>query len=244
MVNFQVIKVDSPYSMLLKKPWLYIVGVITSTFHRRLKFISENQLITIMAEKPITIFQETSIPYIDANVFLEASFHSFELVSMIHNVLNLEFGWSAVLLMAAKEMLKFSYKLGQGLGAVGCGSPALIELSDNKGRFDLGYEPTHEELFQASRGKKRKCNTSGMSTPHFRTTFLAPIGVIMPEPFKELEDEELHLACNIWLRCEEFSVNAIISLEENPTSTIQRGMPSEAVGLWVIEPCFVVAPAR
>ena len=220
MVNFQVIKVDSPYSMLLEKPWLYIVGVITSTFHRRLKFISENQLITIMAEKPMTIFQETSIPYIDANVFLEASFHSFELVSMIHNVLNLEFGWSAILLMAAKEMLKFSYKLGQGLGAVGCGSPALTELSDNKGRFDLGYEPTHEELFQASRGKKRKCNTSGMSTPHFRTTFLAPIGVIMPEPFKELEDEELHLACNIWLRCEEFSVNAIISPEENPTSLV------------------------
>ena len=38
-----------------------------------------------MAEEPMPIFQETSIPYIDANAFPEASFHSFELVSMIHN---------------------------------------------------------------------------------------------------------------------------------------------------------------
>ena len=49
--------------------------------------------------------------------------------------------------MAIKEMLKFGYKLGQGLGAVRRGSPTLIELSDNKGRFGLGYESTHEELF-------------------------------------------------------------------------------------------------
>ena len=40
--------------------------------------------------------------------------------------------------MATKEMLKFGYKLGQGFKAVGRGSPALIELSKNKGRFGLG----------------------------------------------------------------------------------------------------------
>ena len=78
MVNFQVIKVDSPYKMLLGRPRLHTVGVDASTLHRRLKFISKNQLITIMAEEPITIFQETFIPYIDANTFPEASFHSFE----------------------------------------------------------------------------------------------------------------------------------------------------------------------
>ena len=45
-----------------------------------------------MVEEPMTIFQETSIPYINANAFLEASFHSFELVSMIHNASEPEFG--------------------------------------------------------------------------------------------------------------------------------------------------------
>ena len=71
---------------------------------------------------------------------------------MIHNALELESRWIATVLMATKEMLKFGYQLGESLDAVGCGSPALIKLSDNKGRFSLGYKPTHEELFQASRG--------------------------------------------------------------------------------------------
>ena len=50
MVNFQVIKVDSPYNMLLGNPWLRTTGVVMSLLHRRLKFISDNQLITIMVE--------------------------------------------------------------------------------------------------------------------------------------------------------------------------------------------------
>ena len=69
--------------------------------------------------------------------------------------------------MAEEPMLK----LGQGLRAVGRRSPTLIELSNNKGRFGLGYEPTHEEHFQAFRGKKRKCVASGMSIPYIKTTF-------------------------------------------------------------------------
>ena len=141
-------------------------------------------------------------------------------------------------------MLKFGYKLGQGFKAVRRGSPTLIELSKNKGRFGLGYEPTHEELFQASRGKKRKWDTSGMSIPHIRITFPALAKVIMLEPFKELEDEELDLTCIIQLCPKEFSVNAIISVEDNLTSTIQVGMPSEAAGLWTIEPCFMIALAE
>ena len=105
----------------------------------------------------------------------------------------------------------------------------------------MEYKPTHEELFQASRGKKRKCATLGMSIPQIKTTFSAPTEVIMPEPFKELEDEEPNLAYIIRLYPKEFSMNAIISPKDNPTSTIQPGMPSETTGLWTIEPCFVVA---
>ena len=54
MVNFQVIKVDSPYNMLLGRPWLHTVGAVASTLHRRLKFPSEDKLITIMAKEPLT----------------------------------------------------------------------------------------------------------------------------------------------------------------------------------------------
>ena len=60
-----------------------------------------------MAEEPMTIFQETSIPYIDVNAFPEASFCSFKLVSMIHNASKPESSYPATVLMAAKEILKF-----------------------------------------------------------------------------------------------------------------------------------------
>ena len=199
---------------------MHTTGAVASTLHQRLNFIYENQLITIMVEEPMTIFHEESIPYIDANAFSEVSFHSFKLVSRIHNASELESSWLATIMMAIKEMLKFGYKVGQGLEVLGRGSPTLIELLDNKGRLSLGYEPTHEELFQASRGKKRKCTLSGMLTPYIRATFPTLAEVIMPKPFKELEYEELDLAYFIWFCPEEFSMNAITSFEDDPASTI------------------------
>ena len=66
----------------------------------------------------------------------------------------------------------------------------------------------------------------------------------MPQPFKELEDEESDLAYIIWLCPKEFFVNFIISPEDNLNSTIWPGMPSEAAGLWTIKPCFMVALAE
>ena len=82
-------------------------------------------------------------------------------------------------------MLKFGYQLGQRLGVVGHEKVALIELLDNKGGFGLGYNPSDEELFQASIGKKRKCIDQWMSIPHIRVTFLAPVEVIKSEALQE-----------------------------------------------------------
>ncbi|KAK9997875.1 hypothetical protein SO802_017478 [Lithocarpus litseifolius] len=127
--------------------------------------------IHIMAEEPLTIFKETFIPYIGSNSVLEATFHSFELVSMISRASKLKSAWPSTNLMAAKEMLKFGYQLGQGLSAAGHGNVTLIELPKNKGGFGLGYNPSDEEHFQASKVKKRKCTGQGMSIPHIRVTF-------------------------------------------------------------------------
>ena len=133
------------------------MGTVASTLHRRLKFPSEDLMVTIRAEEPLTFFKETSVPYIGANAFPEATFHIFKLVSMISRALELKSTWPSTTLMVAKEMLKFGYQLGQSLDAIGHGKASLIELPNNKGGFGLGYNPSDEELFQTSRGKKRKC---------------------------------------------------------------------------------------
>ena len=100
---------DSPYNMLLGRPWLHAIGAVTSTLHRRLKFPSKVLMVTIMAEEPLTFFKETFVPYIDANAFPEATFHSFELVSMISRAPELKSLWPFATLMVANEMLKFSH---------------------------------------------------------------------------------------------------------------------------------------
>ena len=90
---------------------------------------------------------------------------------MIRDTFEPESGWPTTILMALKEMLKVGYKLGQGLRGTGHGSPSLIKLSNNKGGFRLGYEPTYEELFQASRGMKRRLASLGMSITHISHFF-------------------------------------------------------------------------
>ncbi|KAK9997934.1 hypothetical protein SO802_017537 [Lithocarpus litseifolius] len=152
--------------------------------------------------------------------------------------------WPSTTLMAAKEKLKFGYQLGQGFCVIGHGKATLIELPDNKGGLGLGYNPFDEELFQASRGKKRKCIGQGMPIPHIKVTFSAPTEVIRSETAQESCDEESDLACLIGLCPEEFLVNAIISPGDDLTSTIRPRVPGETVGHWTIEPYFVVAPAE
>ena len=172
-----------------------------------------------MAKEALTIFKETSIPYIGANAFSEATFHNFELVSMISRTSKLESAWPFATLMAAKEMLKVGYQLGQGLDAVGHGKASLIELPDNKGRFGLGYDPCDEELFQVSKVKKGKCIGQGMSIPYIKVTFLALAKVIRLEVVQDSYVDDL-------------------------TSTIRPYVPGEIVGHWTVKPYFVVVLAK
>ena len=163
---------------------------------------------------------------------------------MISRASDLELAWPSITLMVAKEMLKFGYQLGQGLSTVGHMKASSIELPDNKGGFGLGYNPSDEGLFQASRGKKRKCMGQGMSIPHIRVTSLASAEVIRLEATQESYEKEPDLACLIPLCPEEFSVNAIISPGDDLTATIKPYMTGETVGHWTTEPYFVVAPAE
>ena len=107
---------------------------------------------------------------------------------------------------------------------------SLIELPDNKWGFGLGYDPSDEELSQASRGKKRKWIGQGMSIPHIRVTFPALAEVIISETAQESCEKVSDLACLIRLCLEEFQVNAIISPKDDLTATIRPYILDETVG--------------
>uniref|UniRef100_A0A2N9IC44 Uncharacterized protein n=1 Tax=Fagus sylvatica TaxID=28930 RepID=A0A2N9IC44_FAGSY len=102
-INFQVLKIDSPYNLLLGRPWLHTAGAVPSSLHQKMKLIIGNQLVTILAEEPISIYNDGEIPYIDGCASEEASFHSFEFVTVIHRVAAVEPRLSRAGIMVAKE---------------------------------------------------------------------------------------------------------------------------------------------
>uniref|UniRef100_A0A2N9HWY0 Reverse transcriptase n=1 Tax=Fagus sylvatica TaxID=28930 RepID=A0A2N9HWY0_FAGSY len=83
-INFQVLRIDSPYNLLLGRPWLHTAGAVPSSLQQKMKLIIGNQLVTILAEEPISIYNDGAVPYIDGCASEEASFHSFEFVTVIH----------------------------------------------------------------------------------------------------------------------------------------------------------------
>uniref|UniRef100_A0A2N9IHC6 G-patch domain-containing protein n=1 Tax=Fagus sylvatica TaxID=28930 RepID=A0A2N9IHC6_FAGSY len=181
-INFQVLKIDSPYNLLLGRPWLHTAGAVPSSLHQKMKFIISNQLVTILAEEPISICNDGDIPYIDGCASEEASFHSFEFVTVIHRVAAVEPRLSRAGIMVAKEFVKAGFQPGQGLGYANQGRTAIVTLEGNKDRYGLGYTPTRRDRQMAYEARRQRAAAKlrgekwpekKMVIPHIRTTFPA-----------------------------------------------------------------------
>jgi hypothetical protein len=181
-INFQVLRIDSPYNLLLGRLWLHTARAVPSSLHQKMKLIIGSQLVTILAEEPISIYNDGEIPYIDGCAPEEASFHSFEFVTVIHRVAAIEPRLSRAGIMVAREFVKTGFQPGQGLGCANQGRTAIVTLEGNKDRYGLGYTPTrrgHQIAYEARRQKAaaklrgEKWPEKKMVIPHIRTTFPA-----------------------------------------------------------------------
>uniref|UniRef100_A0A2N9F3S5 G-patch domain-containing protein n=1 Tax=Fagus sylvatica TaxID=28930 RepID=A0A2N9F3S5_FAGSY len=141
-----------------------------------------NQLVTILAEEPISIYNDGEIPYIDGCASEEASFHSFEFVTVIHRVAAVEPRLSRAGIMVAKEFVKAGFQPGQGLGCTNQGRTAIVTLEGNKDRYGLGYTPTRKDRQMAYEARRQRAAAKlrgekwpekKMVIPHIRTTFPA-----------------------------------------------------------------------
>ncbi|KAI4315923.1 hypothetical protein L6164_023951 [Bauhinia variegata] len=61
-VNFQVIEIEPTYTMLLGRPWIHVVGVVSSTFHQKLKFVNNKWVITVHNDESLPVTQPCSLP--------------------------------------------------------------------------------------------------------------------------------------------------------------------------------------
>ena len=228
--------------MLLGRPWLHTAGAVPSSLHQKMKFIIGNQLVTILVEGPISIYNDPTFTYIDSDVAPEASFHSFEFVSMIHKVAAVKPEMSKAVITVAREFIRLGFQLGQGLGSSNQGIPAMIALEENKDGYGLGYILTHKDCQQAfetrrlknlARVKGGKLPVKSIVIPHIRTTFPPPAMVIHPDETVKLEDKEEEVL--ILLFAEDFGVNTA-TYEETIPPPIRLCEPGEIVGKWTFTP--------
>jgi hypothetical protein len=147
-----------------------------------MKLIIGNQLVTILAEEPISIYNDGDIPYIDGCASEEVSFHSFEFVTIIHRVAAVEPRLSRAGIMVAKEFVKAGFQPGQGLGYANQGRTAIVTLEGNKDRYGLGYTPTRRDRQMAYEARRQRAAAKlrgekwpekKMVIPHIRATFPA-----------------------------------------------------------------------
>jgi hypothetical protein len=226
-INFQVLKIDSPYNLLLGRPWLHTAGAVPSSLHQKMKLIIGNQLVTILAEEPISIYNDGEIPYIDGCASEEASFHSFEFVTVIHRVAAVEPRLSRAGIMVAREFVKAGFLPGQGLGCANQGRTAIVTLEGNKDRYGLGYTPTRKDRQMAYEARRQRAAAKlrgerwpekKMVIPHIRTTFPASAMFQVDEG----DVDELAL-----LFAEDLDVNVIITEGDSMTLPVRSDQYEE-----------------
>uniref|UniRef100_A0A2N9I3X6 RNA-directed DNA polymerase n=1 Tax=Fagus sylvatica TaxID=28930 RepID=A0A2N9I3X6_FAGSY len=226
-INFQVLRIDSPYNLLLGRPWLHTAGAVPSSLHQKMKLIIGNQLVTILAEEPISIYNDGEIPYIDGCAPEEASFHSFEFVTVIHRVAAVEPRLSKAGIMVAKEFVKAGFQPGQGLGYANQGRTTIVTLEGNKDRYGLGYTPTRRDRQMAYEARRQRAAAKlkgekwperKMAIPHIRATFPASA------MFQVDEDDVDELAL---LFTEDLNVNAITTEGDSAACTVHADQHEE-----------------
>lgn len=170
-VEFQIMDISPYYSCLLGRPWLHSTGAVPSSLHQKVKFVVNQQIVSISAEEDILISKPSTVPYIEVGKDIpECSFRSFEVV-------NASFEAKATR-MVAKVMTKNGYKPGEGLGLHAQGIKAPLTPKGNIGRYGLGYK-TKETKHHQEEGRPVQENEKGIFPP--LTTTFTSAGIIFAD---------------------------------------------------------------
>ncbi|KAI5396366.1 hypothetical protein KIW84_062534 [Lathyrus oleraceus] len=64
-ITFYVMDIQPAYSCLLSRPWIHVVGVVTSTLHQKLKYELEGQIVTVCGEEDIFVSHLSTFKYVE-----------------------------------------------------------------------------------------------------------------------------------------------------------------------------------
>ncbi|XP_071921845.1 uncharacterized protein [Coffea arabica] len=203
-VTCQVMDFSSVYNILLGRPWIHTSNSVPSSLHQMLRFIVNDQLITVFAEDDCTMIVDAKFNDENRKRTPISSHHVADIVSV---------GWAsgdksltqsdlpeASIMMAremmAREMIRGGYEIGRGLGRELQGILEPIEIPTQKDTFGLGFHPTAKDRreIQARKQAEKKGKQIALNIPPLYHTFPRPSEVIMPEMKNPVEEIELDLS--------------------------------------------------
>nr|XP_027088692.1 uncharacterized protein LOC113710042 [Coffea arabica]XP_027088694.1 uncharacterized protein LOC113710044 [Coffea arabica] len=169
--------------------------------HRRiLKFVVNDQLITIFAEEDCIVIANSE-PEEDGNQNASvSSYRTADIVSVswiTSEASKDEMVLPVASVMMAKEIIRGGYEFDKGLGRNLQGILKPVELIEKKDLFGLGFRPTARDIKEIKARKKaeKEGKLGALDIPPLRYTFPKPVDVITSEfsPIDEVETSLTHL---------------------------------------------------
>ncbi|XP_071905708.1 uncharacterized protein [Coffea arabica] len=196
----QVMHFPSVYNVLLGRPWIHSSDVVPSSLHQVLKFVVNDQLITIFTEEDCIILADSE-PEEDGNRNASvSSYHTADIVSVswiTSEDSKDEMVLPAASVMMAKEMIRGGYEFDKGLGRNLQGIRMPVELIEKKDQFGLGFRPTAKDIqeMKARKRAEKEGKLGALDIPPLRYTFPKPAEIITSEfsPIDEVETSLTHL---------------------------------------------------
>ena len=77
--------ISPSYNCLLGRQWIHITGAVSSTLHRKIKFVIEGELIFVAAKEDMIAATSSGAPYVEIDEkAMECSFRSLEFVNTMY----------------------------------------------------------------------------------------------------------------------------------------------------------------
>ncbi|XP_039054129.1 uncharacterized protein LOC120196383 [Hibiscus syriacus] len=163
----------------------FLVGVVPSTLHQKLKFVIEWRLVCLNAEEDIIASISTTAPYVEIDEdAIECSFRALEFINATFVAERKKIPkprLSNYTKMELKMTMGRGAKVGRGLGSPLQGNISPVFPGIKRDRFGLGYRPTLKEKLKnvQKSQERRKARLVGedikwepMNFPLLRDTFI------------------------------------------------------------------------
>jgi hypothetical protein len=157
-VEFLIIDTKSSYSMLLGRPWIHSAGAVPSSLHQKLKYVKDNCLIEICAEKEYIIKQASGPSGVEmAEEVEDELLRGFEIVAVTPVVEGSEIRQPTVpkqvknaarTIIAAIDKKELKRRVDD--------SQPILYPKKHEGTFGLGFKPKQVDRERANTERRER----------------------------------------------------------------------------------------